>query len=315
MPWLTLAICLACCWGISRLPEDLQRRLRGALLDSSLPIQEAKTSARHLWSSQLTIQNDRLADLEHEYRREKVHWETELRQRELTIARFNARQQIHQQPEASPFPIVHSASLIDYNLISAEIVAPDQLRFVSRELLIRSDELTDLARDSLVVQAADIADETDELDPAEMILDRGETSGLKSKQPVYAGRCVVGTLADVGHWISRVRLLTDPEYRGRARILRQVEDGFAYGPEGILAGTGESLCRLRYLSRTESVRVGDRVYTNGAVPMYYGQIVRAELDENAPEWNVWLKPAIDLESLPSVQVLRQTLDPPRQLAN
>ena len=49
--------------------------------------------------------------------------------------------------------------------------------------------------------------------------------------------------------------------------------------------------------------------------MYYGQIVRAELDENAPEWNVWIQPALDLAEIQNVQVLRQKVNPLRQLAN
>ena len=49
--------------------------------------------------------------------------------------------------------------------------------------------------------------------------------------------------------------------------------------------------------------------------MYYGQIVRAQLDEHAPEWEIWVQPAIDLKQLRSVQVLRQQVNPLRQLAN
>lgn len=313
--WLAWALCLACCWGVSRLSDDVRRELRSTLLDSCLPFQEAKSAAEQLWVCRRDSQDDRLAALQTRYQTERAFWETELRRRELAIAELNSRQQIHQRPEASPFPIVQTDALIDYDVVSAAIVAAEQLSFMHRQVLIESRELTDFERDALVLQKAEPANTSDESDSVALTLDQGQTTGLEPDQPVYAGRCVVGTLSDVGRWISRVRLLTDPEYRGRARILRPVEKGFAYGPEGILEGTGEPLCRLRYLSRTDSVRVGDRVYTNGPVPMYYGQIVRAERDENAPEWNVWIQPAMNLAEIQNVQVLRQLVNPLRQLAN
>lgn len=313
--WLTLAVCLACCWGASQLPDNLQRRLRVTLLDGCLPFQEAKSASRELWARQWRSDDDRIASLETQYQTERASWEAELRRRELTIAELNSRQQIRQQPEAAPFPIVASDALVEYDLVAATIVGPDQFRFLRRNFLIQSDELSDLERDALVVQAAEAAEVSESNGSLRVILDQGATTGFEREQTVFAGRCVVGALAEVGHFISRVRLLTDPEYRGRARILRQVEEGFAYGPEGILEGTGQPLCRLRYLSRTESVRVGDDVYTSGSVPMYYGRIVRAELDEHAPEWNVWIKPAVDLEQIRGVQVLRQTVNPVRRLAN
>ena len=247
-----LAVCLVCCWGASRLPDAHQRRLRAGLLDGCLPFQEAKVSIKQFWASRWPATDDRLATLESKYQSERVARDAEHRRLELTIAELKSRAQLDQLPEAFPVPIVSAAGLIEYDLVSAGIVAPQQLRFVQRELLIRSEELTDLERDSLVIQAVQAAEE-DEAGPKEFVLDQGETTGFEPEQPVFAGRCVVGSLAEVGHWISRVRLLTDPEYRGRARILRQVEDGFVYGPEGILVGTGETFCRLRYLSDSESV--------------------------------------------------------------
>jgi cell shape-determining protein MreC len=130
----------------------------------------------------------------------------------------------------------------------------------------------------------------------------------------------VGRIESVGRWTSLVRVVTDAGYRGRAQILRTTSDGSSYGPECILEGTGADLCRLRYLDRTESVEVGEEVFTGGRsasmpYPMYYGTIVRAELGPSDREWTVWVKPAVDPAMLQTVQILTQTANSIRILGH
>ena len=87
-----------------------------------------------------------------------------------------------------------------------------------------------------------------------------------------------------------------------------------------MEGQGEKLCRLRYVPGTEPVEVGDEVYTGDQTgtqtyPMYYGRVVRAELNPGDQEWDIWVEPAIKTLNAPTVTVLRTQLDLSRTLTN
>ena len=49
--------------------------------------------------------------------------------------------------------------------------------------------------------------------------------------------------------------------------------------------------------------------------MYYGKVVRAELEPGAQEWSIWVKPAAVDVRLETVLILRRVLNPDRILAN
>ncbi|MBI3865962.1 MAG: hypothetical protein HY290_29145 [Planctomycetia bacterium] len=157
------------------------------------------------------------------------------------------------------------------------------------------------------------------LDSARPLVDLGSDAELAPGDSVYAGRIVIGKIADVGRYSSTLRLVTDPGYRGRARLARRTARGYlAQGTEGTLIGDGSEFCRLKHV--TDPVNVGDEVFTGGAdgllpAPMYYGRVIRAELEPGAQEWSVWVKPAAALERLETVLVLRRTIHPDRILAN
>ena len=56
--------------------------------------------------------------------------------------------------------------------------------------------------------------------------------------------------------------ITDPRYRGLAQIIRPSDQGGSFGAEGILIGQGTELLKLAEVPTTQSVRVGDEVYTS-----------------------------------------------------
>jgi rod shape-determining protein MreC len=162
-----------------------------------------------------------------------------------------------------------------------------------------------------VVSAAPASQE-----PARLLIDQGDEAHLHPDQPVFAGRCVVGKIQQVGRWTSSILPVTDLEYRGRAQLMRRTADGLVVGPEGIIAGDGKEGCRLNFIAATQPVAVGDEVYTAVAgtplpMPMYYGRVVAVSLAEGAPYWEVQVKPAETLNHARSVQVLRVVLNPAR----
>ncbi len=76
----------------------------------------------------------------------------------------------------------------------------------------------------------------------------------------------------------------------------------------MLEGTGDGFCRLTRVPATAAVTIGDVVYTDGRDqpgdwPMVYGTVVRAELPDGAPHWDIRIRPAVDLDQLKQLDVL------------
>lgn len=205
-------------------------------------------------------------------------------------------------------PIEQGTSLLQGTLVAARVLAGEG------NALWRG-------RNSLSVGSGDgIQELATVLEASQPLLDQGNNASLAADQPVYAGRTVVGRVGIVGRYSSTLVLVTDAEYRGRARLARETPRGIVFGVEGTLKGDGTELCRLDLLPATEPVSVGDPVYTGIAdsthpVPMYYGTVVRAELPPGALQWSIWVKPAADLEQLRTLHVLRTQINPERVLGN
>jgi len=145
------------------------------------------------------------------------------------------------------------------------------------------------------------------LDEAAPRLDQGSEAGVEPELEVLIGRCVVGRIASVGHWTSALEPITDPRYRGLAQIIRPSDQGGSFGAEGILVGQGTELLKLTDVPTTQSVRVGDEVYTSDRdrrfpIPLYYGRVVRVE--EAGRNWDISVRPAVRIGDLKTVAVLK-----------
>ncbi|MBQ17589.1 MAG: hypothetical protein CMJ65_10735 [Planctomycetaceae bacterium] len=154
------------------------------------------------------------------------------------------------------------------------------------------------------------------LEPGHPTLDRGRDSGLARGQPAYSGRRVAGRISRVGRWTATLQLLTNRGFRGLARLAHPGQDHPVFTSQGMLEGTGDSLCRLTLVRETAAVKVGDLVYTAGRDsqfpwPMLYGTVVRAELPMEAPHWEILVRPAMDIVRLERVEVLTRVLNPRR----
>lgn len=150
------------------------------------------------------------------------------------------------------------------------------------------------------------------------LVDAGTDLNLTIGDAVYAGRIVVGKIAEVGRFSSTVRLVTDPEFSGRARVARRTDRGLEVIAEGTLVGDGTPTCRLKHV--TEPVAAGDEVFTGGTdgvipYPMYYGTVVDAELPPAAREWTIQVRPAAATDRRETVEILRLSLNRERILGN
>lgn len=297
--WPTLAVCLLAGLLLTRLPQSVSRAVRTSLHDTIAPLDAG-------WKWAVALRDEALqseqAELQQQLQRIRAEHDTaqrELRRQRLENAALHEELQRRETLGPDRYRGQETAPLFVSDLLQAELLGPDHQRLLRQGLLVSAGSAQSIAEESLVL------DDSGE----QLVLDQGADTGVPVAAPVYAGRCIVGRVDAVGRWTSSIKLLTDAEYRGRAQILRTGPDGSQFGPEGILEGTGSELCLLKYIDRTESVSVGEEVYSGGRstampYPMFYGTVVKAELDPSDREWTVWIKPAIEPTQLRTVQILR-----------
>jgi rod shape-determining protein MreC len=89
-----------------------------------------------------------------------------------------------------------------------------------------------------------------------LIINRGRHDGLEISMPVMSGAGVLGTIVEVMETSSRVRLLTHLRFRMGAVIQRTRHSGVVYG-------TPDGECRMKYLSLDADIEIGDLVETAG----------------------------------------------------
>jgi rod shape-determining protein MreC len=145
-------------------------------------------------------------------------------------------------------------------------------------------------------------------------LDQGADAGIEAGQPAISGRVVIGRVEQVGRWTSTLQLVTDPDYRGPALIVRPSRTRPVLGPSGVIQGNGDGTCQLKLVPKEQPVSIGDYVYSrqleaDQPAPVYYGRVVEAE--PGADQWSVIVEPAFDPTLLSDVQVLKVSLSAQR----
>ena len=228
------------------------------------------------------------------------------RYRALQVENLLLREKLSRAEREGIFPYRGSSGrpLIVPDLLQASVLGEETAALWRAGKLLDKGAADGVAESSLV------------LEDTNPMLDQGGDVGLKTGQPVYSGRCVVGRIARVGRWSSTFQLVTDHNYSGLAQLARTTTRGTVFGARGFLKGRDQPLCRLEEISHTEAVQVGDDVYTANRdgpfpYPMYYGQVVKAELKLGAPRWEIWVRPALHEIDLRTVHVLRTKLNPLR----
>lgn len=256
-------------------------------------------------AAQTTAQNQQqLADLQED-----------VRQLQSQNAQLLAELEQSQTQSGSPLVAESAPPLFVPELLNANIVAVDDVSVAVQRA--SAQRIVDVGQTDGVVPADFVVSADRSSDqPPRLLIDQGDDAGLHPDQPVFAGRCVVGKVQQVGRWTSSVLPVTDAEFRGRAQLMRRTSDGLVVGSEGIVAGDGTDACRLNFIAATDPVAVGDEVYTAVAgtplpVPMYYGRVTSAQLATGAPYWDVVVKPVETMNTARSVQVLRVVLNPVR----
>lgn len=136
-----------------------------------------------------------------------------------------------------------------------------------------------------------------------VIIDKGEMAGVKKGMPVVTALGVVGKIAEVGKTKSKVMLLNDPNFSVAAIVERSRE-------QGLVSGTLQGICRMRYLSSGADVTSGDVIITSKISSSFpegvtVGKVVRLNENPSSPTLDCFVEPAVSLSKLEEVLVIKK----------
>ncbi|MFP4472356.1 MAG: rod shape-determining protein MreC [Candidatus Omnitrophota bacterium] len=136
---------------------------------------------------------------------------------------------------------------------------------------------------------------------AAVILDRGLADGVDIGMPVVSALGVVGKVVEAGVDQSEAILVTDPGFAVVALDQRSRE-------VGLVSGTLQGLCRMRYLSSDADVQVGDLIVTSklsSSFPegLLIGEVTDVHIHKNSPVVDCLIKPAASLSQIEEVLVI------------
>lgn len=135
-----------------------------------------------------------------------------------------------------------------------------------------------------------------------IIIDKGAVNGIRQGMPVVHSSGIVGKVAEVYRYSSKVIVLTDPQF-SVAAVLEETRES------GLVTGTLEqNTCRMRYLSEQAPLKIGDRVVTSkisSSFPenLLIGRVVKVQKNPNNPSLECMIQPAVNLSQLEEVLVI------------
>ena len=152
------------------------------------------------------------------------------------------------------------------------------------------------------------------LEAHRLTIDQGEHASIGPGLMVFAGQNILGRVAESGRFVSAIELITDRSFRSTATVGRTAGEQVSFTTAGLLEGDGNGQCRLTQVPASESVAVGDNVYSVPSpqsvdTPMLFGQVVSATA--GALHWEIVVRPEIDASRLRTVQVLTTSFNPTR----
>ena len=142
----------------------------------------------------------------------------------------------------------------------------------------------------------------------QLVINKGQTSGIKKNMPVLSGGGLIGRVAEVNKTNSKVELLSDTsESSNRFSIVINGTDGKSVN--GIITGynarTNELI--MGQVTSTAKIKKGANVLTNGMggiTPkgLYVGKVSRIGKDDYGLAKKVYIKPATNFNEINIVTV-------------
>jgi rod shape-determining protein MreC len=134
-----------------------------------------------------------------------------------------------------------------------------------------------------------------------VVLDKGESHGVKKGMAVLTTSGVVGQVVAVSTHAARVMLVSDPNSGVDVLVQRS-------RVQGIAAGAAENSCTLKYVQRGSDVAVGDTILTSGLDGIFpkgqpVGVIAKVDARETRMFQEVEVKLSADLGKIEEVLVV------------
>lgn len=301
----TALLCLGVGGLLTMLPAGLTSLVRDGIRAAFVPGQktclaireQAGTALTSLLSQQLVEQQRELDDLRSELA------DANRRERRARLIATNALQQVadlRQQPET--IAITATEPLFASRAIEARVIGQELLSLWKSKRLLDHGARDGVQEDQWV------------LDGGGLKLDQGEDANLVPGLMVFAGRAVLGRVREAGKFVSSVELISDRGFRAKAAVGRASGQGLAFSTAGLLEGDGGGQCRLTQIPASETVAIGDGVFTvpvdpSIESPLLFGRVVA--VTAGPLHWDVVVKPEVEPVARRTVQVLTTSFNPQR----
>jgi rod shape-determining protein MreC len=128
-----------------------------------------------------------------------------------------------------------------------------------------------------------------------ILIDQGESTGVKKDTVVIGEAGLIGRVSSSSSGTSRVEMITDPNSRVSAVVVRSRQTGVVYG-------TSTRLCELRYIPLEADIEIGDEVATSGFSDIYpkgilIGKVIRIKQGPRGLSLTALVEPAVDLSRM------------------
>lgn len=134
-----------------------------------------------------------------------------------------------------------------------------------------------------------------------VVLNKGSASGVKKYAPVVTYGGLAGKVLETGRFSCKVMLINDPDLAVPAMNLRTRE-------QGLVSGTLDGRCKLRFLDADSDIREGDEVVTSGLNMTYpegipIGRVKFVGVEPSGIGKFAILEPALNVATLDEVLVV------------
>lgn len=134
-----------------------------------------------------------------------------------------------------------------------------------------------------------------------IVINKGSNDGLRENLPVVTNQGVVGHIIQVGFNSSKVMLVIDS--RSAVDALFQQDRA-----SGVVVGTGDEHCEMKYVPINATVEVGDVVLSSGLGGVFpkglrLGQVIQVQKATQGLFQEVTIVPSADLSRLEEVLIL------------
>jgi len=133
-----------------------------------------------------------------------------------------------------------------------------------------------------------------------VFIDKGTQHGVRTYSAVVTNSGVIGQIIHAGPTTSKVLLTIDS---------RSAVDSLFQGSRvsGVVVGTGEKLCKIKFVPNTAEIKVGDRVLSSGLGGVFprglvIGTVSKVVRKKQGLFQEITLAPSSDLSNLEEVLV-------------